>query len=192
MVPRSVLVVVSVFGPVLLPVLVVACGGGSSRGGDISQFIGVYTTTSHTRAETPGTPLSCTDRGQPVADATPYFKLDVDSFFMDPDLLRVSECSDAAGASCTETAVAMHAGGPGLIDESANSQTGGGATCQLHYTRAEARLTGATSELRVEIDLLEKYDAPDIAERDCTVERAEALATATACRRIERWAGTRQ
>lgn len=173
---------------VLVLVLVVACGGGSSRGGDASQFVGVYTTTSHTRAETPGTPLRCTDPGQPVADATPSFKLDVDTFFMDPDLLRVSECSDAAGTTCTETEVTMRAGGPGLEDESANSQTGGGATCQLHYTRAEARLTGAT----IQIELVEKYDAPDLAERDCTVERAEALASATECRRIERWAGTRQ
>jgi len=60
--------------------------------------------------------------------------------------------------------------------------------CQLYYARAEATLTGTT----IQIEVLEKYDAPNIAASDCTAQRAEALASSTACRRIERWAGTRQ
>jgi hypothetical protein len=169
-------------------VFLIACGGSSGGGGgDVTPFVGVYATSSHTHAETT-TQLSCTDPGQPVSSATAFFKLAVDAFFMDPDVLRVSNCSDAAGATCNETGVSMRAGGPGLEDVSANSQTGGAMPCQLYYARAEATLTGTT----IQIEVLEKYDAPNIAASDCTAQRAEALASATACRRIERWAGTRQ
>jgi hypothetical protein len=172
-------------------VFLVACGGSSDDdggGGDVMQFVGVYTVTSHTSAEVFGSKVSCTDPGMSVSGAKPFFRLAADEFFMDPDLLRVSECTDAAATSCVETLVSMRAGGPGLLDESANSQTGGGAACQLHFTRADASLSGST----ISIEVLEKYDAPNISSSDCTVARAQALSSSPDCRRIERWTGTRR
>ena len=173
-----------------LLVFLVACGGSSDggSGGDVMQFVGVYTTTSHTSAQVFGTTINCTDPGMPVSGAKPYFQLAADEFFMDPDLLRVSECSDAAATSCIETLVSMRAGGPGLVDENASSQTGGGAPCQLHFTRSDASLNGST----ISIEVLEKYDAPNISSSDCTVPRAQALSSSPDCRRIERWTGTRR
>jgi hypothetical protein len=170
-------------------VLLVACGGGSDDGGgDVTPFIGVYATTSHTRAEIQGSSVKCTETGQPVTRPTAFFRLAVESFFMDPDVLTVSNCTDAAATMCTETLVTLRAGGPGLQDESANSQTGGGVMCQLYFTHSTATLNGAT----VQIETLEKFDAPNIASRDCTLQRAEALASSPDCQSVERWTGTRQ
>lgn len=173
-----------------LLVFLVACGGSSDDdgGGDVMQFVGVYTVTSHTSVEVFGSKISCTDPGMSVSGGKPFFRLAADEFFMDPDLLRVSECTDAAATSCVETLVSMRAGGPGLLDESANSQTGGGAACQLHFTRADASLSGST----ISIEVLEKYDAPSISSSDCTLARAQALSSSPECRRIERWTGTRR
>ena len=169
-------------------VLLVACGGaGGNGGGDVTPFIGVYATTSHTRAEMFGGSVKCTDAGQPVATPTPFFRLAVDTFFMDPDVLSVSNCTDAAAATCTDTLVTLRAGGPGLQEEHANSETGG-IPCQLHFTHSDATLNGAT----VQIETLEKYDAPNISSSDCTLQRAQALASSPDCRSIERWTGTRQ
>jgi hypothetical protein len=164
-------------------VLLVACGGGSDRGGDVTAFIGTYSTTSHTHAETPGAKVSCTDAGQPVTSAAPFFRLAVDTFFMDPDLLRLSDCTDAAATMCSETLVTLLAGGPGLEEESANSQTSDGVMCQLYFTRADAKLTGTT----LQIEVLAKFDAPNISLSDCTLQRAQALASSPDCR-----TGTRQ
>jgi len=170
-------------------VLLAACGGGGGdSGGDVTPFVGVYATTSHTRAEMQGSSVKCADTGQPVSGAAPFFRLAVDEFFMDPDVLAVSNCSDAAGMSCTETLVTLRAGGPGLQDESANSQTGGGVMCQLYFTHNDAKLTGAM----VQIQALEKFDAPSISSSDCTLQRAEALTSSPDCRSVERWTGTRQ
>lgn len=169
-------------------VLLVACGGGGSGGGDVTPFIGVYATTSHTRAEMPGGSVKCTDAGQPVTSATPFFRLAVDSFFMDPDVLSISNCTDAAATMCTDTLVTLRAGGPGLQDESSNSQTGGGVMCQLYFTHSDATLNGAT----VQIETLDKFDAPNISSSDCTLQRAQALASSPDCRDVERWTGTRQ
>jgi hypothetical protein len=174
-------------------VLLVGCGcgcggGGDGDGDDITKFVAVYATTSHTRAEVQGGKVGCADPGQPVAGATPYFQLAVDTFFMNPDLLGITNCNDAAATSCTETLVTLHAGGPGLENQSANANTGGGAACQLYFHRAEATLTGTT----IKIDVLDKYDAPNISSSDCTLARAEALATASDCRSVEHWTGTRQ
>lgn len=168
-------------------VLLVACGGGGNGGGDVTPFIGVYATTSHTRAEMPGSSVKCADAGPPVTSATPFFRLAVDSFFMDPDVLSVSNCTDAAGTMCTDTLVTLRAGGPGLQDENANSETEG-IPCQLHYTHSDATLNGAT----VQIETVEKYDAPNISSSDCTLQRAQALSSSPDCRSVERWTGTRQ
>lgn len=97
--------------PVL--VVLVACGGGGGGGGDVKAFVGVYATTSHTLAAMQGGKVSCTDPGSPVTGAAPYFQLAVDTFFMDPDILRLSECTDAVATTCVETLVTLHAGGPG-------------------------------------------------------------------------------
>jgi len=171
--------------------LLVACGGGSDRSGadgDVTPFIGMYATTSHTRAEIPGDNVKCADPGEPVSSPAPYFRLAIDAFFMDPDILSVSDCSDAAGASCRDAFVTLRAGGPGLEDESANSQTGGGVMCQLYFTHAEATLTGTT----LQVESLEKFDAPAISSSDCTLQRAEALSSSSDCRTVERWTGARR
>jgi hypothetical protein len=172
-------------------VLLVACGGcGSSNqsGGDVTPFIGVYATASHTSAEMPGSSVKCADAGQPVAGAMPFFRLAVDSFFMDPDVLSVSNCADAAATTCSETRVTLRAGGPGLQEQSSNTQTGGGVMCQLYFNRNQATLTGTS----VEIEALEKFDAPNLSSGDCTLQRADALASSPDCRRVERWSGTRR
>ena len=174
--------------PVLVVLVLVACGGGGDGGGDVTAFVGVYATTSHVSAEMPGGKVSCTDPGSPVTSAAPFFRLAVDEFLMDPDLLRLSQCTDAAATACTETLVTLRAGGPGLLDESANTQTGGGVMCQLYFTRSEAALNGAA----IMISVLEKFDAPNISSSDCTLQRAEGLASSPDCRRVERWAGTRR
>src|ERR1041384_3657504 len=76
-----------------VPVLVflIACGGSNNEGGgDVTKFVGVYATTSHTRAEMPGGSVSCNDAGQPVTGGMPYFRIAVDAFFMDPDVVSIS------------------------------------------------------------------------------------------------------
>jgi len=174
---------------VVVVAFLVACGGSSDKagpGGDVTRFVGMYATTSHTYVQVFGEDVTCADPAPPVTNAAPFFRLAVDSFFMDPDVLSISDCMDAAGTSCEEGFVTLRAGGPGLEDESANSQTGGGL-CQLHYTHAQATLTGAT----VQIESLEKYDAPALSSNDCTLQRAEALASSPDCRSVERWTGTR-
>jgi hypothetical protein len=175
---------------VLVLVLLVACGGGGgdSGGDDVTPFIGVYATMSHTRAEMPGGSVSCTDPGQPITSAAPFFRLAVDTFFMDPSMLSLGECTDAAGTDCTDTFVTLRAGGPGLQDETANSQTGGGVMCQLYFTHIDATLSGAM----IQIQSLDKFDAPNIASSDCTLQRAQALASSPNCRTVERWTGARQ
>jgi hypothetical protein len=169
-------------------VVLVACGSSAGGGSDVKPFIGMYATTSHTRTEMPGDKVKCTDAGQPVAQPAPFFRLAVDAFFMDPDVLSVSNCTDAAATTCTDTRVTLRAGGPGLEDESANSQTGGGVMCQLYFTHSDAMLTGAT----VQIETLDKFDAPSISASDCTLQRAQALTSSPDCRAVERWTGTRQ
>jgi hypothetical protein len=37
-----------------------------------------------------------------------------------------------------------------------------------------------------------KLDAPNIASSNCTLQRAQALASSPDCRTVERWTGTRQ
>jgi hypothetical protein len=172
----------------LLVVLAVCGSSGDGGKADLMKFIGVYATTSHTRAEMFGGSVKCADAGPPVSDAAPFFRLAVDSFFMDPDVLSVSNCSDAAATMCTETLVTLRAGGPGLQDENANSQPTGGVGCQLYFTHSDATLNGAT----VQIESLERFDAPNLAPSDCTEQRAEALASSPDCRSVERWTGTRQ
>ena len=170
--------------------LLVACGGGGDGGGsgDVTPFVGVYATTSHSRAQMQGGKVSCTAPGTPIVGAAPFFQLAVDTFLMEPDILRVSECTDAAATTCIETFVTLSAGGPGLQDESASSQTGGGVMCQLYFSHYDAKLTGQT----IQIEALEKFDAPNISSSDCTLQRAQALASSPDCRSVERWTGTRQ
>jgi hypothetical protein len=170
-------------------VLLVACGGSGGAGStDVTPFIGVYTTTSHSRAEMPGGNVSCTSAGDPVTSAAPFFRVAVDTFFMDPDVLGVANCTDAGGTMCIDALVTLHAGGAGLEDESANSQTGGGVMCQLYFGHASATLTGGT----IQIEVLSKFDAPNIASSDCTLERAQALKSSPDCQSVERWVGTAQ
>ena len=78
-------------------------------------------------------------------------------------------------------------GGPGLVEESANSQTGGGFPCQLYYSKATAALTGTALHL----ELLDKYDGSDRPAAQCTLAAAQALASSSQCRSAERDDATR-
>ena len=163
------------------------CGSSGSTGGDPKAFIGVYATTTHTQAQSPGSTVACTAAGTPVTNGKPFFKLAVDTFFMDPMILRLSGCDDSAGTACIDTLTSMRSGGPGLEDESANSQTGGGLPCQLHYEHATATLTGTAIQLVIDT----KYEyASTVPGAQCTYEKALALGMSPDCLTVERWAGT--
>ncbi len=163
------------------------CGTDAGGSGSVDAYLGVYRTTTHVYAAGQGASIPCTTAGMPVTPATPTFSLGLDTFLMDAHLVVLSNCTDAAGADCNETLIDMRSGGPGLEGENANSQTGGGLGCQLHYSRAQATLDGTT----IEIESIEKYDAPSISDAECTLERAEALASSPDCRSVERWTGTK-
>jgi hypothetical protein len=165
---------------------IAACGGGGG-GADASKFVGTYTMMSHTEARGQGTSVACSDPGTPVAGARPYFKLEVDPFFMDNTMLTLVECTDAAATSCADTLISLQPGGPGLESESSNTQTGGGVMCQLYYSHAQATLAGTA----VHIESLDKFAAPNISSSDCTLARAEALASSPDCQQVQRWDGTR-
>ena len=163
-----------------------ALGCGTTQSRDPSAFFGVYTSTSHTGIN--GYHLDCNTVGSPLTNREPYFKIAIDTFFNDPNIVALSGCTDINGTNCTETATTMELGGPGLETVAANSQTGGGLGCQLHWSRNQATLTGPSMHL----ELLEKYDDPAISDADCSYEKAAALGDmATTCSRIERWDGTR-
>jgi hypothetical protein len=174
----------------MVPVVLAACGGGGDDGGgggDVTPFIGLYSTTSHTRAMKEFGTVSCADEGSPIEPFVPFFQLAVDKFEGDPGFLRLSHCLDAAARNCVGSFVALRAGGPGLEEQSASSQTGGGVTCELHFARSEATLDGAT----IAITLVDKVDVPNIPSSACTLQRAEALASSTECRVVTRLTGTR-
>jgi len=59
--------------------------------------------------------------------------------------------------------------------------------CQLYFTHAEATLTGST----ISIAVLDKFDAPNISSSECTLRKAQALASSPECLTVERWTGTR-
>ena len=159
-----------------------ACGGG-----DASEFVGVYQVDSHTYAAMQGGDVACADTGEAVTTGRPYLQLAVDPFFDELDLLRLSQCSDAVATDCVEELVLFSPGGPGLSDESANSQVGGGFACQLYYSLSEAALAGTT----LTVTLLDKYDMPALSESECSLEAAEALADSPTCLNVERWQATR-
>lgn len=169
----------------LVVLITCGCNGGD---GDITPFIGIYATTSHTLAQPQGGEVSCTDPGTPVASAAPFLQLAIDNSYIDPFFLRLSECTDATATMCVQTSVVLLAGGPGLLAEDASSQTGSDVMCQLYFTHSEAALNGAA----ISISVLDKYDAPNISFSDCTSERARALASSPDCLRVERWTGTRR
>lgn len=158
-----------------------ACGGD-----DGGAFLGVYQVGAHTVAEVPGGSVACTETGV-AATEPPFVRLVVDDFFDDPDFIRLQECDDAAATACTETLTLFNPGGPGLVDESANSQIGGGFPCQLYYSKATATLDGAALHL----ELVDKYDGTARPESQCTAEAAEALASSPRCQRVERYDATR-
>jgi hypothetical protein len=168
-------------------VVLIACGCTGSDG-SITPFIGIYATTSHTLAQPQGGTVSCTDPGTPVASAAPFLHLAIDNSYLDPFFLRFSECPDATATMCVQTSVVLEAGGPGLLAENAYTQTSSDVMCQLHFIHSEAALNGAA----ISISVLGKYDAPNISFSDCTLERAQALASSPECVSVERWTGTRR
>src|SRR5262249_22601029 len=97
-----------------------------SGGGDVAPFIGVYATTSHTRAGMPGSNVKCADSGQPVGNGAPFFQLSVDTVFIDPDVLSVRKFTGPAPTPCNETLVIRRAGGRRSGGGAQKSGAGGG------------------------------------------------------------------
>ncbi len=164
----------------VLALSLVACGGD-----DGSAFLGTYRVTTHTVAEMPGGTVACTTVG-PAVTTPAFVELAVDDFFDDPDFIRLSEC-DAAQGPCVESLTLFRPGDPGLVEESFNSQIGGGFPCQLYYSKATATLSGDV----LRIELFEKYDGSDRPPSACTADAAEALASSDRCLRAERYDATR-
>ncbi len=163
-------------------VAVAGCGGG----GDGAAFVGTYQITSHRHNTLQGSTVSCADPGPAVTNGAPYLALIVDPFFADPDFIRLQQCT--APGACTDELVTFNPGDPGLITESANTQTGGGITsCGLYAGRATAALTGEL--VRVEVRSWAEF--VDLPASDCTLSRAEDLRDSAACREVEIWDATR-
>jgi hypothetical protein len=167
-----------------LGVLVVAaCGGGSGQSG--ADFVGTYAVSSHHMNMMQGTTVACTDAGPSVANGPMYFALVVDPFFNDPSFIKMQTCTQPG--DCTDTLDTFNPGGPGLEELTGNTQTGGGATCNLYAGLGTVMLTGEVAHVEVR----NWFDSIDVAASDCTLDRAEALRATPDCESVEVWDGTR-
>jgi hypothetical protein len=162
-----------------------ACGGG---GGGGEAFLGTYAVTSHRENHQQGTPVACDDPGPEVPMTSPFyaprFALIVDPFFEDPDFIRFQECDD--GGTCMDSLILVSPGGPGLFDESFNTQ-GSAGNCSLYAGRSTAALSDDGVSVTVEDRQWSQFDAPG----DCTLEDAEALIGTALCQDVVVWVGTR-
>jgi len=159
-------------------------GGCSDPSGE--AFLGTYTITSHRYNNLPGSTVTCADPGPAVTNGALYIALVVDTFFDDPDFIRLQQCDTPA--TCTDELVLFTPGGPGLLEESASTQTSGGVTsCGLYAGRATAALTGDV--VRVEVRAWADFN--DLPASACTIPRAEDLRDTDMCREVEVWEATR-
>jgi hypothetical protein len=164
-------------------IIVSACGGGAAERG--KDFVGTYQVTSHRAHMVQGATVACSDAGAAVAGGPAYFALIVDPFFDDPSFIAMQTCT--APGACTDTLDTFNPGGPGLEELSANTQVGGGATCNLHAGRGTVSLDGDVAHIEVR----SWFQAIDVPQSDCTLGRAEALRGTADCRSVEFWDGTR-
>lgn len=161
-----------------------ACGGGVAT--DPSMFVGTYAVTAHHANMAAGTTVACSDEGPSVTGGPPFFTLIVDPFFQDPNFIKMQTCT--APGACTDTLDTFMPGGAGLEELSANTQTGGGATCNLYAGHGAVTLEGGVAHVEVR----SWFAAIDVAASDCTLARAEALRQTPDCETVETWDGTKQ
>lgn len=157
------------FVGLLAVALVAACGGGD----DAPDLSGMYQVSHHTRSDT-----SCTSEGAEVTDFA-YFQL-VDGFIDGYDL---EECDTADPASCAAGIIGFpEAGDGGWYMNGANTQTGGGTTCNLYRTKRSAVLQ-SDGTLRIELRDWAEYG--ERSEADCTLDAAESLSGDANCESFE-------
>ncbi len=158
-----------------------ACGGGASG----QDFVGTYAVTAHRANMMQGTTVACSDGGAEVTGGPAYFALIVDPFFNDPSFIAMQTCT--APDACMDTLDTFNPGGPGLQELSANTQVGGGATCNLYAGQGTVTLAGGVAHVEVR----SWFQAIDVAQSDCTLDKATALRGTADCETVEIWDGTR-
>jgi hypothetical protein len=168
---------------IVVAALAGGCGGGGG-GPSAQSFVGTYTVTAHHANMQQGTTVACSDPGPAVTGGPTSFALVIDATLGDP-FVTMQTCS--APGSCTDTLDTFTPGGAGLEELSANTQTGGGATCNLYAGHGTVTLTDGVAHIEVR----SWFDAIDVAASDCTLARAEALRQTPDCESVEVWDGTR-
>jgi hypothetical protein len=167
----------------LLSIALSTAAGCTSDGADASDVIGTYKVTSHREQHQQGAPVACADPGPEVTDGPPYFAVVVDTFLNDPHFLSFQTCT--APGTCEDTIYHFTGGPAGYEDTGANTQTGGGAVCNLYASRYTVKVTGDVAH----VELRHWFGSTDMA--SCTLERAEALRGTPSCESVETWDGTR-
>jgi hypothetical protein len=161
------------------------CGGGPNG----EDFIGLYTTTSHRENTGQGMYVPCTDFGPEIMMTSPsyapYFAIVEDDFFEDPNALELKTCATPDLAACVDVFFPLTVGGDGFEQVDANTQTGGGTSCNLYASQTYGKLEGG--ELTIEAWHWDAFNFPG----DCTLENAEALIETNDCRSAVRWRGTK-
>lgn len=157
------------FVAAILVVVASACGGGS----DAPDLGGMYQVTYHTRGDT-----SCTTEGAPVSDYA-FFQM-VDGFI---DGFEIDECDTSDPQSCRAGIIDFpEAGDGGWYQHAANTQTGGGTTCNLYRSEYSA-VVMADGSLRIELRDWAEYGQRS--EADCTLDAAESLSGDANCELFE-------
>ena len=160
-----------------------ACGGGASAV-DPAMFVGTYQVTAHHMNMAQGTTVACSDPGPSVTNGPPLFELIVDPTLGSPFIL-MQTCTTMG--SCTDTLDTFTPGANGLEEQSANTQTGGGTTCNLYAGAGTVTLTAGVAHIEVR----SWFSSPSSAS-DCTLANAEALRNTPDCETVETWDGTKQ
>lgn len=168
----------------IIGVMLVGCGGGGAKPSG-QEFVGTYQVTSHRMNMLQGGTVACSDGGPQVTGGPADFALIVDPFFNDPSFIKMQTCT--APGACTDTLDTFNPGGPGLEEDSANTQVGGGATCNLYAGQGTVTLAGGVAHVEVR----SWFASLDVAAADCTLARAEALRATPDCETVEIWDGTR-
>ena len=174
----------STFFATFFAALVAACG---TSGPDGTAYLGSYQISSHRENHQQGDAVACDDPGPPIVVGdpayAPYFALVADDF---GDSIVAFQTCAGPGTDCVDTLLSFEVGDSQLISSGANSQTGGGTSCNLYANHAFVTLDGDVATL--ESRQWSSFDQPA---DDCTLEAAEALVGTALCQDVEVWVGTR-
>jgi hypothetical protein len=169
-----------------LPLVTLAACGGGGAAVDPSMFVGTYQVTAHHANMMQGTTVACSDEGPSVTNGPPYFALIVDPFFNDPSFIKMQTCT--APGACTDTLDTFMPASDGLEEQSANTQVGGGTSCNLYAGHGTVTLTAGVAHIEVR----SWFASPNVSSADCTLASAEALRQTPDCETVETWDGTKQ